>query len=224
MSIMRKHVRTFMIASISALMSATGGLAVQAHAQTEATVTEAGGVDAPDVFISELVDKLRIIAARDDNDAAKSEELRLVLADDIATKRLQYFLLSKSQRAELSEDDIARYDAVFPKYITSAFAASIDDLVKREVKINDVVERRPGDYIVRSKLYSDDGEARANLDWRLLESKGDKQLVDVMIDGLSFNVERRAQFTSILKADGFEALISHMDEVAAGDDTDDGNG
>lgn len=208
-------------ALVSAVIMGLGAISAPAYAQPDANsvieVAADTGADQPaDAFVSDLVEKLRAIASREDADAAKTEDLRLVLADDIATNRLQYFLLSKKQRANLSKEEIALYDEAFPKYITSAFAASIDDLVSRDVRINDVIERRPGDYIVRSKLFSDDGKARASLDWRVLESKstGNKQLVDVMIDGLSFNVERRHQFTSILKNDGFDALIAHMNEVA----------
>ena len=218
-SVFSKISRCVLIALMAAPLVALGPLGTAAHAQSD-TPEVSGKVseeESPqaDAFVSDLVSRLRIIASRDDADTAKAEDLRLVLAEDIATRRLQYFLLSKKQRANLTEEQIALYDDLFPRYITSAFAASIDDLVSRTVKVNDVFERRTGDFIVRSKLFSDDGQERASLDWRVLESKSGKQLADVMIDGLSFNVERRAQFTAILKKGGFEALISHMNEVVS---------
>ena len=214
-SIVLKHGLPVLVATLFGFWSSTFVGLSGAHAQPavseSATTVE---TDSADIFVSGLVDKLRIIAASEESDNSKTRDIRSVLSKDIATRRLQFFLLSRKQRSQLSKEEIAKYDAVFPKYITSAFAASIDNLVSREVKVNDVVERRPGDYIVRSKLYSDDGAERASLDWRVLESNGRKQLVDVMIDGLSFNVERRAQFTSILKADGFDSLLDHMNEIA----------
>lgn len=167
-----------------------------------------------DVFITDLVDKLRVLASEDQADSERKSALRVVLAEDMATGRLKGFLLSREQRKALSEEQVAEYDEVFPLYISSAFAGSIDQLVTRTIKVNDVLERRPGDYVVRSKLFADNGEERAGLDWRVLEKDGRKQLVDVMVDGLSFNVERRAQFTAILNKDGFDALIEHMREVA----------
>lgn len=180
----------------------------------EAMIAQQDAGLAPDVFITDLVDKLRDLAASDKTDDARHDALRIVLAEDMATSRLQVYLLSSEQRKALSEAEIAEYNAVFPRYISSAFADSIDQLVSRTIKVDDVLERRPGDFVVRSKLYSNDGQARAGLDWRVLESDGHKQLVDVMVDGLSFNVERRAQFTAILNKDGFSALIKHMKEVA----------
>jgi len=178
-----------------------------------ATITENEATE-PDVFITQLVDKLRVLAADNTEDASRITELKTVLSEDMATARLQRYLLSREQRKSLSQEQIALYDEVFPNYISSAFAKSIDQLVSRTIKVNDVIERRPGDFIVRSKLYSTDGQERAGLDWRILERKGQKQLADVMVDGLSFNVERRAQFNAILNKDGFPALIAHMQQVA----------
>lgn len=180
----------------------------------EETIADADvNVVTADVFITDLVEKLRILASEED-ETEGNEALRLVLAEDMATRRLQAYLLSNQQRKMLNEAEIAEYNEVFPLYISAAFAGSIDQLVSRTIKVNDVIERRPGDFIVRSKLLSSDGKERAGLDWRVLERKGRKQLVDVIVDGLSFNVERRAQFTAILKNDGFDALIVHMKDVA----------
>lgn len=199
---------------------ALGALAMSAHPAHLAFADEAAEVSvkvesvAADVFVVNLVDKLRLLATDKTVDDKRVDTLQTVLAADMATSRLQRFLLSSEQRKGLSAAEIAEFDAVFPRYISHAFAGSIDQLVSRTIKVNDVIERRPGDFIVRSKLYADDGTARAGLDWRILESKGRKQLVDVIVDGLSFNVERRAQFTAILNKDGFPALIAHMKDVA----------
>lgn len=197
------------------LMSAPEAYMAYAQADSQTEQTDVASVD-PEVFIVDLVGKLRILAASDQDDAERKDGLRVVLAEDMATRRIQAYLLSREQRKALTKEQIEAYNAVFPRYISSAFAGSIDQLVSRTIKVNDVLERRPGDFIVRSKLFSDSGQERASLDWRVIESKGKKQLVDVIVDGLSFNVERRAQFTAIMKQDGFEALIMHMEEVAEG--------
>lgn len=205
--------RLFAFALIGALLLVAPP-AFMASAQADDQAEQASDQNAPDVFIVELVDKLRVLASSDAGDVERRDNLRVVLSEDMATRRLQAYLLSKEQRKALTKAQVQEYNEVFPRYISSAFAGSIDQLVSRTIKVNDVVERRPGDYIVRSKLFSESGQERASLDWRVLESKGKKQLVDVIVDGLSFNVERRAQFTAIMKKDGFDALILHMKEIA----------
>ena len=185
-----------------------------AYADEAAQASDVVAVETPEAFIVGLVDDLRVLAAEDQADADRRDRLRDVLSEDMAIRRLQAYLLSTSQREELSEAQIKAYNEVFPHYISSAFAGSIDQLVSRTIKVDDVLERRPGDFIVRSKLYSESGQERASLDWRVLESKGKKKLADVIVDGLSFSVERRAQFTAIINKDGFEALIAHMEEIA----------
>lgn len=195
-------------------LAAMGTSVMTAHGQEAVAEEQQITIEDPTVFITGLVDKLRVLATEESVDADRKSALRLVLSEDMAVRRLQGYLLSRQQRKELSEEEVSEYNDLFPLYISSAFAGSIDQLVTRTIKVNDVLERRPGDFIVRSKLFSDDGQERASLDWRVLDKDGDLQLGDVMVDGLSFSVERRAQFTAILKKDGFEALISHMKEVA----------
>ncbi len=172
----------------------------------------------PTEFVDRLVSNLKNLAASsEDGDEARKAGFRAVLARDLETRRMQRFLLSAEQRRSASAEDLAAYDSLFADYITAAYADSIDELVSRTVTITDVVERRPGDFIVRSKLFAADGEERAGIDWRVLQIDGAPLLVDVMVDGLSFNVERRAQFTAIIQKDGFAALIAHMNEqIAAG--------
>jgi len=174
---MKTHLRAVVLGMIVLVgMSQPGSTA---HSEEAAAATQADtSVIEADVFITDLVDKLRILASEGDETAEGKDALRALLAEDMATRRLQAYLLSRQQRKSLSEAQIAEYNQVFPLYISAAFAASIDQLVSRTIKVNDVIERRPGDYIVRSKLFSSDGRERASLDWRVLESKSRKQHVD----------------------------------------------
>lgn len=202
------------------ILAAMAGFAVLgapvslASAEDDDVVAEAVEKVSPEAFVDELVEKLRVLAGGDVDEDTRVDQLRSVLAEDMAVRRLQRYLLSKEQRKALSKEDVSQYNEVFPRYISTALAGSIDQLVTREIKVFDVIERRPGDFIVSSNLYSDTGEKRARIDWRVQESRGKKQLTDVMIDGASTNVDRRAQFTAIIKKDGFPALLAHMKEVA----------
>ncbi|MEM6412772.1 MAG: ABC transporter substrate-binding protein [Pseudomonadota bacterium] len=167
--------------------------------------------DMPSEFIMTLVDDLKTLAtSSNEGDEERREGFQNVLSEDMALGRMKSFILSREQRSNASDEHVEQYSSLFDDYITAAYASEIDELVSRSIEINDVVVRRPGDFIVRSKLFGDDGEERAGIDWRVLEVGGDLRLVDVMVDGLSFNVERRAQFTSIIQKDGFDALIQHM--------------
>ncbi|MEM7661894.1 MAG: ABC transporter substrate-binding protein [Pseudomonadota bacterium] len=174
--------------------------------------------DLPSEFVMTLVDDFKTLAtSSNEGDEARREGFQSVLSEDMALGRMKSFILSREQRKNASEEHVDQYNTLFDDYITAAYASEIDELVSRTIEINDVIVRRPGDFIVRSKLFGDDGEQRAGIDWRVLEVSGDLRLVDVMVDGLSFNVERRAQFTSIIQNEGFDALIAHMNDQIAGD-------
>ena len=202
-----------LLAGLSAL-AVMGGHLTYAQSPDTTEVSEAAQGISPEAFVDDLVDKLRILAGGDADKDERVDQLRDVLAEDMAIRRLQRYLLSKEHRKSLSEEDIAQYNKLFPRYVSTALAGSIDQLVSREIRISNVIERRPGDFIVSSHLYSEAGEKRARIDWRVQESRGRKQLTDVMIDGASTNVDRRAQFNAIINKDGFPALLKHMSEVA----------
>ncbi|MEO0881916.1 MAG: ABC transporter substrate-binding protein [Pseudomonadota bacterium] len=214
-----RRARSFAAALLAAPIGlATWPVTAQPIEAFAASAEVAAEVDAaPSEFVMTLVDDFKTLAtSSSDGEEARNEGFRNVLSEDMALSRMKAFLLSREQRGNASEGDLDSYEALFDDYITAAYASEIDELVSRTIEVNDVVVRRPGDFIVRSKLYNDDGEERAGIDWRVLDVSGDLRLVDVMVDGLSFNVERRAQFTSIIQNDGFDALISHMENQIAG--------
>lgn len=211
---MHNSIKSHLRAALVGLALSSAGIALAAPAFAQETTAPSDQQAVASQFVEQLVNKLRTLAEAGNADEERLEGLSAVLTQDMAVGRLQNFLLSREQREGLSAEEVAEYDAIFPRYIAAAYAGSIDQLVSRKIDVRQVIERRPGDFVVRSKLLTSKGEERASLDWRVLDQRGKKQLVDVMVDGLSFNVERRAQFTAILNRDGFGALMAHMKEVA----------
>lgn len=172
----------------------------------------------PESFISVMITDLRAIDSDVTGDeAVRSQALRTYLTSILSLSRMNRFVLSRDSRKAADPADLEAYDSLFEDYISAVFSDQIDDLVRRDIRIDEVITRRPGDFIVRSTLFDKSGDERARIDWRAIEDDDMLRLVDVMVEGLSVNVERRAQFSAIVKNDGFPALLDHMREVAAGE-------
>lgn len=172
----------------------------------------------PESFISVMITDLRAIDSDVTGDeAVRSQALRTYLTSILSLSRMNRFVLSRDSRKAADPADLEAYDSLFEDYISAVFSDQIDDLVRRDIRIDEVITRRPGDFIVRSTLFDKSGDERARIDWRAIEDDDMLRLVDVMVEGLSVNVERRAQFSAIVKNDGFPALLNHMREVAAGE-------
>ncbi|MEL6386265.1 MAG: ABC transporter substrate-binding protein [Pseudomonadota bacterium] len=172
----------------------------------------------PESFISVMITDLRAIDSDVTGDeAVRNQALRTYLTSILSLSRMNRFVLSRDSRKAADPADLEAYDSLFEDYISAVFSDQIDDLVRRDIRIDEVITRRPGDFIVRSTLFDKSGDERARIDWRAIEDDDKLRLVDVMVEGLSVNVERRAQFSAIVKNDGFPALLDHMREVAAGE-------
>ena len=169
---------------------------------------------APDAFVSNLLDELKTISL--EQGADRNARLRETLLRSMAVPQLQRYLIRGDISKAATEDQTTTYNDLFPRYISAAIGDSIDRMVERRIDVGEVNERRPGDYIVRSKIFSDAGEERATLDWRIRSRRGELVLADFMVDGQSFSVERKAQFSAIVKKDGFATLLEHMQSVIDG--------
>jgi len=185
-----------------------------AHAEEVAAETET--VIAADKFVSDLLDELRSINAT--SVEGDDSELRDALLRKMAVSYLQRYLISGDIKKAATEEQVADYDDLFAEYISAAIGDSIDRLVERRIDIGVTTERRPGDFVVRSKVFSDAGEERAVLDWRIRDRRGQLFLTDFFVDGQSFVVERKAQFSVMVRNGGFETLLTHMNDVISGED------
>ena len=169
---------------------------------------------APDAFVINLLDELKTISL--EQGADRDDRLRATLLRNMAVPQLQRYLVRGDMSEAATEEQTETYNDLFPSYISAAIGDSIDRMVERRIDVGAVNERRPGDYIVRSKIFSDAGEERAILDWRIRSRRGELVMADFMVDGQSFSVERKAQFSAIVKKDGFAALLEHMQSVIDG--------
>ena len=189
------------------------GPLIGAFAQAAGDTVLSGDSVTPDAFVSDLLDELREISTASGSE--RTDGIRGVLLRSMAVSRMQAFLVRGDLEEAASDEQMSEYEALFSEYIAAAIGDSIDRMVDRRIDIGEPREnkRRRGDFIVPAKIFSDEGEERATVGWRIQERRGRFLMIDFTIDGLSFSVERKAQFTSLVKNDGFSALLEHMMET-----------
>lgn len=204
--------RRLLLAGCIAMSMSAPIVVAQSAPAIEASETVAEVEVDPGKFVESLVSELRGLAeAREEG---REVDLKEVFARELDVDRMQRQLLSRASLKKATRDQFRVYRDLFPTYIATVYAESINELVSRTIKIDSFRERRAdsGDYIVRSRLYDDKGKERARIDWRVMTSDGELRLVDVLVEGQSVNVERRAQFTSMVDRGGFDILLAHMRE------------
>lgn len=164
-------------------------------------------------FVIGLVTDLR---AKAEAEGEGSAAVRATLEENLAAEQIGAFLLAGSAAKNATDEETATYQELFPRYIAAAYAEEIGQLTSREINVKASLERRPGDYIVQSVLIDKAGRPRADIDWRVrkLES-GEHKLLDVLVERTSPLITRRQAFSSRVRDEGMEGLLTHMQETIA---------
>jgi len=165
-------------------------------------------------FAVSLVDQLSGIAG----DETLSEDdriasLRDAMRESMALGPIGRFILGSRGRDQASEEEMARYQALFPDFIATRFAQDVGEIAEREIIIDEVVRRRDNEVMVESRLIGDDGEEAAAVVWRIRLEEDEPRLLDVLVERISPMLTQREEIGAIVEAEGMPGLIAHMEAV-----------
>ena len=112
---------------------------------------------------------------------------------------------SPAQQAELTD--------AFSRLMTATYAARFDDFAGERFEIATAVDQPPNK-LVRTRLVQSNGKIY-NLNYLMRAAAGGWKIADVYLDGtISELAARRAEFSSIIKGGGPDALVALLRERA----------
>jgi phospholipid transport system substrate-binding protein len=115
----------------------------------------------------------------------------------------------------LSEQDRRRWISAFTGLTVSTYARRFDEYSGQRFEVLTVQPSRHETLIVRTQIVPVDEEP-VELDYRLRGAEGDWRIIDVFMNGtVSELALRRSEYSSVFKRDGFEALLSSLEEKIA---------
>ncbi|MBB5519508.1 MlaC/ttg2D family ABC transporter substrate-binding protein [Amphiplicatus metriothermophilus] len=168
-------------------------------------------------FAQELTDKAT--AALTDESASEAERLdrfQLVLAEGLALDVIGRFMLGETRKA-MTPEQIARYEAVFPDYITRLYAEQFSDIVGRKLEVLEARQLGARDVIVRTQFPRSNG-APIMVDWRVRELRdGRRKMIDIIVSGVSIMLVKREEFSAFVAQNGVDALIERLEAEAWGE-------
>jgi len=116
---------------------------------------------------------------------------------------------------DLSEQDRGRWISAFTRLTVSTYAKRFGEYSGQRFEILNVQPSRHETLIVRTQIVPVDEEP-VELDYRLRRAEGDWRIIDVFMNGtVSELALRRSEYSSVFKRDGFEALLSSLEEKIA---------
>jgi len=121
----------------------------------------------------------------------------------------------------LGEADRERMRAIFARFTLSTYASRFSGYSGERFEIESEAPAPRDTVFVRTQLVRSDGEDNVEINYRLHRTASGWRVIDVLLRGtVSELALRRSEYSSVIKRDGFEALISTLQgkiaDLAAG--------
>lgn len=193
-----------------AVAPATSGTSVA----SATSATPAAAVAEAEAFTKQLTEA----ATRALTDTSLTREAQLkafqgVLADGLALDTIGRFMIG-DKRKTMTAAQIARYDAIFPEYITRLYAEQFDGIVGRPLEIRESRTLNARDVIVRTQFKRASGSPIL-VDWRVRKLKdGGQKMIDIIVSGVSIMLVKREEFSAFVAANGVDALLDRLEKEA----------
>ena len=111
-----------------------------------------------------------------------------------------------------SEEDRKRLVDTFSRYTIANYAGRFEGYSGQEFETKGVEPSARGTMLVHSQLHDPEGDD-VTLDYRLRQVDGSWRIIDVYFNGtVSELALRRSEYSSLIKRQGFEALLVALDD------------
>ncbi len=111
----------------------------------------------------------------------------------------------------LTKEQRSRFVEAFTQMSIATYATNFDSYSGERFKTISTQEVSGGRILVQSQLIKSDG-GRIQLDYLLQRTGGQWRIVNVIAEGVSDLALKRADYSSFLKSNGFEALLKKLKE------------
>ena len=199
----------------AALIAASAAAPVMAQDPAPAAAeSEVSAIDGAIDFAKALTADATAALTAEASEDQRLADFQQVLADGMALDVIGKFMIGETRKS-MSEDQLARYDAVFPEYLTKLYAEQFKDIVGKPLEVVEAKELGARDVIVRTKFDRKDG-APIMVDWRVRTLRsGERKAIDIIVSGVSIMLVKREEFSSFVATNGVDALMERLESEAA---------
>lgn len=202
-------------AAALAAFAAPGAALAQEEAGAAETDEDAAIKDAI-AFVEQMTEKATVALTNPEaSDTEKLDAFQAVLAESLALDIIGRFMLGEARKT-MSEAQMARYEAVFPDYITIQYAEQFADIVGKDLEVLDAKAIGARDVIVRTRFVRSSASP-IMVDWRVrMLRDGSQKMIDIIVKGVSIMLVKADEFSSFINQNGVDALIAKLEEEVNG--------
>ncbi|MFQ5697982.1 MAG: ABC transporter substrate-binding protein [Myxococcota bacterium] len=197
--------RTLALGACAVLMAAGAAASAVHAAEAAPEVAPVERLHAALIDVMQHADALQ--------DAGRRETLTPVLDSSFDLTNMAARSLGRHWK-KLQTEERRRFVRAFRELTISTYAARFDGYSGEEFETLSVEPSIRETRIVHTVLHTSDDDIR--LDYRVHATRSGYRIIDVYLNGTVSEIAlRRSEYTSKLKRDGFEALVSALESKAA---------
>ena len=214
---------------LTALFTPIAALALIAAAPAESQAQSADGAQAAEQFVARnaqsVIETLEAYRSGQRELEEVKADFRQRLDELAAVDRVTNFVLGRYRRTA-NEEELEEFREVFREYAIGVYESELSNYAGQSLEVTGSVERRPGDYVVRSTVSGANMREPVRVAWRVREMDGELKVLDAQIQGVWLAQTQRDQITAIIGDAGgdvraaIDALRARMSS-GDGDEADD---
>jgi phospholipid transport system substrate-binding protein len=174
------------------------------HARSQGADPIVGRIE---LLHGELLDTMK--QAKELGVKGRYERLAPVLATTYDIASMSRIAVGQSWASLAPEQQAAIVDA-FTRMMVATYASRFNGFSGETFEVVQILDQAPADKMIKTRIVQSNGKAVA-LNYLMRKSGSEWKIVDVYLDGtISELASRRAEFNSILKSGGPDALIATL--------------
>ena len=142
--------------------------------------------------------------------AGRYEKLEPAVVNSHDLPKIARIVVGK-EGEKLTEDQQKKLAEVFTRISVASYAHNFKDFSGEEFIIDSEEETKNGGVVIHSHLTIPDDKA-VKFDYMLKEKGASWRIINIIANGVSDLALKRSEYTAILQRDGFDALISQINE------------
>ena len=164
-------------------------------------------------FVSVVGNQVIAILQQDLDSAEREQRLTQLFQRAFNTQRLGRFVLGRHWK-RATPDQRAAYLDLFPRYVVELYAGRFTGYSGERFEIVNQRTLSPGVDLVNARIFPAEGPA-LNVGFRVEQVAGASAIVDVMVEGISLILTKRAEFDSVARREGVGSLINRLRSVVS---------
>ena len=209
---MKKTLRNNKSTRLSSLFFAAA-FALAAFVITDAAAAKSAADNMrADTFIRTLADEATSVLGKKNGStlAEREAKFRSVLRDNFAMDKIGRFAAGRYWR-QMSRDERRDYQKLFTERMLKSYAIRFGGYSGKSLRILKTVKAGKKDSLVRTVIENTkNGKQLVRVDWRVRRVTDSNKIIDILVEGVSMLATLRAEFTSVIKRDGIEGLLSTL--------------